>query len=269
MSVQAWRVVAVSYPIPNPENGLSMAQRAAEQPCHPFANCTGFGVLAFELHDTGPIVKTARIFHQTPQSPHNLRQTSMYRHYDNTMPSHDYLKKHITLQLSHCTLVVIVIIPSIPGTCGTTLTKWQNGLPVTRMPSAKNRWSSVTPEPPKAFAHWRLWSSHQWSSGRACVCQPMGLQNGQLFIFNMLSMYTVYRMYIYTYWLIKLALRGLRFRRWAFMRGHLCLDMHIHSQTKMIINVRTWKGYIYIILLYYMKLYYIILYIIYQCHNDS
>jgi hypothetical protein len=107
----------VSYPIPNPENGLSMAQRAAEQPCHPFANCTGFGVLAFELHDTGPIVKTARIFHQTPQSPHNLRQTSMYRHYDNTMPSHDYLKKHITLQLSHCTLVVIVIIPSIPGTC--------------------------------------------------------------------------------------------------------------------------------------------------------
>ena len=69
------------------------AQRAAKQPCHPFANCTGFGVLAFELHDTGPIVKTAMIFHQTPQSPHNLRQTSMYRHYDNTMPSHDYLKK--------------------------------------------------------------------------------------------------------------------------------------------------------------------------------
>ena len=74
-------------------------------------------------------------------------------------------------------------------------------------------------------------------------------------------LYTVC-IYIYTYWLIKLALRGLRFRRWAFMRGHLCLDMHIHSQTKMIINVRTWKGYIYYRLLYYMKLYYIIIYYI-------
>lgn len=111
MSVQAWRVVAVSYPIPNPENGPSMAQRAAEQPPHPFCKLHRLRCcMAFELHDTGPIVKTARIFHQTPQSLHNLRQTCMYRHYDNTMPSHDYLKKHITLQLSHCTLVVIVIV---------------------------------------------------------------------------------------------------------------------------------------------------------------
>ena len=101
----------MSYPIPNPENGLSMAQRAAEQPSHPFCKLHRLRCcMAFELHDTGPIVKTARIFHQTPQSPHNLRQTCMYRHYDNTMPSHDYLKKHITLQLSHCTLVVIVTV---------------------------------------------------------------------------------------------------------------------------------------------------------------
>ena len=93
------------------------AQRAAEQPCHPFANCTGFGVLAFELHDTGPIVKTARIFHQTPQSPHNLRQTSMYRHYDNTMPSHDYLKKksHFSCRTAHLWLSLLYHLSQEPA----------------------------------------------------------------------------------------------------------------------------------------------------------
>ena len=195
------------------------AQRAAKQPCHPFANCTGFGVLAFELHDTGPIVKTAMIFHQTPQSPHNLRQTSMYRHYDNTMPSHDYLKKNITLQLSHCALVVIVIIPSIPGTCH----------------QPKNRWSSVTPEPPKAFAK-PLEALIIASAARPLgptvelwvrMCLPTHgdyrmASYSYLFILNMLScVYTVYWciLYIHTDWYSWL------WEGWDFDVGHSWEDI--------------------------------------------
>ena len=153
---------------------------------------------------------------------------------------------HFSCHTAH--LWLSLLWPSIPGTCGTTLTKGQNGLPVTRMPSAKKS----------------LVQCHTWTSQGTCSLEALIIASVELWARMCLPthgtewpvVYIQYAKYVYilytvyTYWLIKLALRGLRFRRWAFMRGHLCLDMHIHSQTKMIINIRTWKGYIYYIYTY-------------------